>query len=71
MKPSQKVFMTFLRYSQHEKNSGLFFPPKNILTNWGQLKSRNSNYNPGHNILALFNNLVQVRVAKSKTIFDI
>ena len=30
-----------------------------------------SSYNPGHNILALFNNLAQVRIAKSKTIFDI
>ena len=28
-------------------------------------------YNPGHGILALFNNLVQVRVTTSKTILDI
>ena len=28
-------------------------------------------YNPGHNILALFNNLAQVRIATSKTILDI
>ena len=31
----------------------------------------NSIYNLGHNILALFNNLVQVRIATSKTILDI
>ena len=29
------------------------------------------NYNPGHNILALFNNLAQVRNTTSKTIVDI
>ena len=28
-------------------------------------------YNPGHNILALFNNLEQVQIATSKTILDI
>ena len=28
-------------------------------------------YNLGHNILALFNNLAQVRIATSKTILDI
>ena len=28
-------------------------------------------YNPGHNILAFFNNLAQVRIATSKTILDI
>ena len=28
-------------------------------------------YNPGHNILTLFNNLAQVRTATSKTILDI
>ena len=28
-------------------------------------------YNPGHNILALFNNLAQVRIATSKTMLDI
>ena len=28
----------------------------------------NVTYNPGHNILALFNNLAQVRIATSKTI---
>ena len=28
-------------------------------------------YNPGHNILALFNNLAQVRIVTSKTILDI
>ena len=27
--------------------------------------------NPGYNILALFNNLAQVRIATSKTILDI
>ena len=31
----------------------------------------NKNYNPGHNILALFNNLAQVKIATSKTILDI
>ena len=29
------------------------------------------NYNPGHKILALFNNLAQVRIASSKTVLDI
>ena len=29
------------------------------------------NYNSGHNILALFNNSAQVRIATSKTILDI
>ena len=28
-------------------------------------------YNPGHNILALFNNLAQIRIATSKTKHDI
>ena len=28
-------------------------------------------YNPGHNILALFDNLAQFRIAASKTILDI
>ena len=28
-------------------------------------------YNPGHNILALFNNLAQVRMTTSKAILDI
>ena len=28
-------------------------------------------HNPGHNILELFNNLAQVRIAISKTILDI
>ena len=28
-------------------------------------------YNPGHNVLALFNNLAQVGIATSKTILDI
>ena len=28
-------------------------------------------YNPAHNILALFNNLAQDRIAASKSIFDI
>ena len=28
-------------------------------------------YDPGHNILELFNNLAQVRIATSKTILDI
>ena len=31
----------------------------------------NSIYNLGHNILALFNNSAQVRIATSKTILDI
>ena len=35
-----------------------------------QQVSRNF-YNPGHNILALFNNLAQVRITTSKTILDI
>ena len=32
---------------------------------------KNSCYNPGHNILALLNNLVQVEIATSKTRLDI
>ena len=36
-----------------------------------QKLSRVWDYNPGNNILALFNNLAQVRIATSKTILDI
>ena len=36
-----------------------------------KLKYNLENYNPGHNILALFNNLVQVQMSTSKTILDI
>ena len=34
-------------------------------------KEQKMTYNPGHNILALFNNLADVLIPTSKTILDI
>ena len=34
-------------------------------------RGQTSSYNPGHNVLAHFNNLPQVQIATSKTIIDI
>ena len=41
----------------------------NYITWW--IKTLDGNYNAGHNILALFNNLAQVQIATGKTILDI
>ena len=56
----------------YQKQTAIIF-----LTNtdpWGTPKSNYSHklhYNPGHNILALLNNLAQVSITTSKTLLDI
>ena len=49
--------------SKHELKKGSKYIKK-----WHSLLTT---YNPGHNTLALFNNLAQVGIATSKTILDI
>ena len=46
-------------------NDGQLFNP------WEYESNIHNNYYPGHNILALSNNLAQVQIATSKTILDI
>ena len=46
-------------------------PTKNYILLGQTIPLELVDYNPGHNILALFNNLAQVWIATSKTILDI
>ena len=63
--------VTFLykwNYPQDERPPN---DPTKVLKISNRLMSLQFFYNPGHNILALFNNLAQARIATSKTVLDI